>query len=54
MRNITIAEVQQGVVDTMLDEARIDAELTVLMLLRAGCEDDEITAYVRLMDKEPS
>ncbi len=33
-------------------EAQVADELTVLLLLRAGCEDDEIAAYVRLMDKE--
>ncbi len=42
--------------DTMATEfeAQIDAELTVLLLLRAGCEDDEIAAYCKVMDKEPN
>ncbi len=42
MNSMTVAEVQQGVVDLMADELGI-----------AG-EDDEIAAYLSLMDKEPN
>ncbi len=36
-------------------EAQVAAELTVIMLLRAGLEDVEVTEYFRIMmDKEPN
>ncbi len=49
---LTIAEVQQGVVDLMADELRIAAERDVLLLLRAGLEDYEITVWRKVIDKE--
>ncbi len=35
-------------------EAQVADELTVLLLLRAGLEDYEITVWRKVIDKEPN
>ncbi len=35
-------------------EAQVAAELTVLLLLRAGCDDNEVRFFAKYIDKEPN
>ncbi len=52
MLNMRLSAVSDALYERAKLELRIAQEETVVLLLRAGCDDNEVRAYMRRLHKE--